>query len=45
MSFVCVGPELDGLRNIAEKCGTKILQLPGKWHEVDAELFYLNHLI
>ena len=29
MSFVCVGQELDGLRDIAEKCDTKILQLPG----------------
>ncbi|KAK2182715.1 hypothetical protein NP493_340g02001 [Ridgeia piscesae] len=28
VSFVCVGQELDGLRDIAEKCDTKILQLP-----------------
>ena len=30
MSFVCVGQELDRLREIAEQCDTKILQLPGE---------------
>ena len=30
VSFVCVGQELDGLRAIANRCGTKILQLPGE---------------